>query len=76
MISRLVLSIGAVAASVGLTVYGMGTSYSPHNDDYKTRGLILMIGGVVAMLVGIGWYRKTEEAEVAEAVRKYGPDVQ
>ncbi|MCC6790368.1 MAG: hypothetical protein IT336_01715 [Thermomicrobiales bacterium] len=63
MISRILVSLAAVVASVGLLLYGMGTSYNPQDDGMKTLGTILMIGGVVGLAVGIAWYRKVEEAD-------------
>jgi hypothetical protein len=73
MISRIVVSLAAVAASVGLLLYGMGTSYNPQNDGLKSGGMILMVAGLVALGVGIVWYRKVEEADeraVAAEVQK------
>jgi hypothetical protein len=63
MISRILVSIAAVAASLGLLFYGMGSSYNPKNDGLETFGLVLMIGGVIALAIGIFWYRATEAAE-------------
>lgn len=65
MLSRIVVSLAAVAASLGLLLYGMGTSYQPEDEDMARWGLILMAVGIVALLIGIVWYRKVEEAEVA-----------
>ena len=74
MISRIVLALAAVTASVGLTLYGMGTSYSPVQDWMKNLGLVLGLGGLVFTIIGMLWYRKTEEAEVQAARVKYGDD--
>ncbi len=60
MIARLLVSLGSVAASVGLVVFGMGTSFVASDDSLINLGLGLMIGGGVATVVGIGWYRATE----------------
>ncbi len=76
MISRLVLSIASVIASVGLLLVGMSTSYSPEDEGMMSLGLVLMIGGAVGVGVGIAWYHKTEQAEEAAAVAKYGPHVE
>lgn len=65
MISRVVVSLAAVVASIGLLLYGMGTSYQPNDEGLEQWGIILMVGGVIALLVGIVWYRKTEEMEEA-----------
>lgn len=72
MLSRIVLSVAAVVASVGLLLYGMGTSYSPADEGMKTLGLWLGIGGLVFTVIGIGWYRVTETAEESDALKKYG----
>jgi drug/metabolite transporter (DMT)-like permease len=74
MISRLVLSIGAVAASVGLLLVGMATSYSPEDGGMRDLGLAFMIGGAIAVAIGIAWYRKTEQAQESDAVTKFGPN--
>ena len=65
MLSRIVVSLAAVAASVGLLLYGMGTAYQPRDEGLETAGLLLLAGGLIALLIGIVWYRKVEEAEVA-----------
>ena len=65
MLSRIVVSLAAVAVSVGLLLYGMGTSYQPRNDGMEQWGLILMVVGLIALLGGIAWYRKVEQTEVA-----------
>lgn len=74
MFSRVLLSIAAVAASVGLVLYGMGSSYSPKDDGMERWGLILLAVGVIGILIGIVLYRQSEAALEAEAVRNYGPD--
>jgi drug/metabolite transporter (DMT)-like permease len=74
MISRLVLSIGAVAASVGLLLVGMATSYSPEDGGMRDLGLVFMIGGAIAVAIGIAWYRRSEEALEADAVARHGPN--
>jgi hypothetical protein len=65
MISKILTSFAAVAASVGLLLWGMAKSYQPVDDDMRTLGLILMLGGVALLLVGIVWYRRDEVAETA-----------
>jgi hypothetical protein len=74
MISRLVLSLGAVVASVGLLLYGMGSSYSPKDRGMENLGLGFMIGGVAAVAIGIAWYHKSEQALEAAEVAKFGPN--
>jgi len=64
MLSRIVVALSAVAASVGLLLYGMGTAYQPRDETLEQWGLILLAAGVIALLIGIVWYRKVEAAEV------------
>jgi uncharacterized membrane protein YidH (DUF202 family) len=75
MFSRILVSLAAVVASVGLLLFGMGTSYNPENDGLKTLGVVMMIGGVIALGIGIVWYRQVEAAEErvveAEIRRRY-----
>ena len=55
--------IGAVAASVGLTLFGMGTSTLQTDGQLFNIGLILMIGGVVALAVGwLAWKATTNSS--------------
>ncbi len=54
--------LGAVAASVGFTVYGMGTSTLQPDDQMLNIGRILMIGGGIALGVGFVAYKATERS--------------
>lgn len=58
-LSRIITAIGAVAASTGLTIYGMGASYFEPGDFELTLGLWLMILGTIATVVGIVMYRQS-----------------
>lgn len=53
---------GAVAASVGFTVYGMGTSTLQPDGQMIDVGRLLMIGGVIALAVGFVGYKATERS--------------
>jgi len=66
MIARILLSVAVVAASVGLVIYGMGSSYSPKDDDIMRIGLILMVGGVIGTIIGAVWYRSIEASAEAD----------
>lgn len=55
--------LGSVAASVGLTIYGMGTSTLQPSGDLVAYGKYLMIGGLVALVVGFVAYKATEPSE-------------
>lgn len=63
MISRILVSLAAVTASVGLLLYGMGSSYNPQDDGLKTLGAVMMVGGLLALAIGVAWYRQVEAAE-------------
>jgi hypothetical protein len=69
MVARLLVAIGSVAASVGLVVFGMGTSFVSSDDSLINLGLILMIGGVIATVIGAVIYRMTEGANSTVAER-------
>ena len=62
MIARLLVSVGAVGASVGLVLYGMGTSYVDPDDSMMNLGIGLMVGGVIATVVGAVIYRAQERS--------------
>lgn len=57
-ISRIVTSIGAVAASSGLTIYGIGVSFVDPGGYQVTVGLWLMVLGVIATVAGLVLYRQ------------------
>jgi hypothetical protein len=52
--------LGAVAAAVGFTVYGMGTSTLIPDPLLVDVGKYLLIGGLLALVVGYVAYRATE----------------
>ena len=54
--------LGAVAASVGFTVYGMGTSTLRPDPLMLDVGRYLMIGGLIALVVGFVAYKATERS--------------
>lgn len=54
--------LGAVGASVGFTLYGMGTSTLLPNDQLLSSGRYLMIGGLIALVVGFVAYKATERS--------------
>ncbi|MGH2558873.1 MAG: hypothetical protein ACRDJH_07400 [Thermomicrobiales bacterium] len=62
MIARLLVSVGSVGASVGLVLYGMGTSYVDPDDSMMNLGLGMMIAGVIATVVGAVIYRAQERS--------------
>jgi len=56
-VARWLVALGAVAASVGATILGMGTSYLEAADWMVNLGAALTIGGILALLIGAYVYR-------------------
>jgi predicted permease len=69
MVARLLASLGSVAAAVGLVVFGMGTSFVEPDDPLVNLGIILMVGGVIAAIVGGLIYRAELHSSAAAANR-------
>jgi hypothetical protein len=61
MIARILVSLGFPIAAVGLVVIGMATSMSVPDDGMRDQGLYMLIGGTVAGIIGIFWYRADEK---------------
>lgn len=61
MIARLLVSIGFPIAAVGLVVIGMATSMSVPDLDMRDQGLYMLVGGTIAGIIGIFWYRADEK---------------
>ena len=59
-IAKWMIALGSVVASVGLVVFGIGTSFVRPEDDEITLGLILMIGGLLVFFLGGGLYQRTK----------------
>lgn len=51
--SRILTALGLVAASLGLTIYGIGAAFVEPASFQMNTGLILMVGGVIATVVGV-----------------------
>lgn len=58
-ISRIVTSLGAVVASSGLIIYGIGASYVDPGDFATAFGLWSMILGTIAAIIGLVLYRQS-----------------
>ena len=58
-IARIVTALGAVVASSGLIIYGLGASYVSPDSFEMSIGLWMMILGVIATVVGVIMYRRT-----------------
>jgi uncharacterized membrane protein YfcA len=64
-VARILAALGASVAPIGLTVYAMGTAYrEPRDADIRT-GIILMVVGLVALVVGLLWLRFSPDEERA-----------
>jgi hypothetical protein len=55
------VAIGAIAAWVGFTVYGLGNSYREPRDSDVNIGIGLMVGGLVVLVIGIIAYMTRPE---------------
>ena len=65
MIARILVALGFPIAAVGLTIYGMGTSMAVPDSHMMDLGMIMMVGGVIAGIIGIFWYRADEKKHEA-----------
>ena len=54
--------LGSVGAAVGFILYGMGTSTLLPDDQLISTGRFLMIGGLIALVVGFVAYKATERS--------------
>jgi hypothetical protein len=54
--------VGSVGASVGFIIYGMGTSTLQPSASMIDPGKYLMIGGVIALAVGLVAFKATERS--------------
>ncbi|MFM9108077.1 MAG: hypothetical protein ACKOWF_15415 [Chloroflexota bacterium] len=64
-ISRILIGIGSVAAWTGLILYGMGSAELIPGPDLMSKGLIGLVGGLIALVVGIVLYRATREPDLS-----------
>ena len=58
-VAGLAVILGAVGASVGLTLYGMGTSTLQTDPQLHGIGQILMVVGVILLAIGLVAMRAT-----------------
>lgn len=59
-VAKWMIALGSVVASVGLVVFGIGTSFVRPGADEINIGLALMIGGLLVFFVGGGLYQRTK----------------
>lgn len=60
MLARVLAAAGITAASVGFGFYGIATSAYEYDTRWGSLGIYLMIGGVIAAIVGLLWNRSQE----------------
>ncbi len=60
MLARLLVAVGVTVWAVGFAFFGIATSSYEYNDQLGNLGIYLMVGGVVASVVGGFWYRAQE----------------
>ncbi len=54
--------LGSVGSSVGFVIYGMGTSTLQPAIQLIDYGKLLMVGGLVALVLGFVAYKATERS--------------
>ncbi len=62
-ISRILTASGLVAASSGLVIYGIGASLVEPSSFELNTGMILMVIGVIAAVIGIVISKRIPEGE-------------
>jgi hypothetical protein len=60
MLARLLVAVGVTAAAVGFTFLGIATSTHEYYQRAGDLGIGLMVGGAIASVVGLFWYRAQE----------------
>jgi hypothetical protein len=58
---RILAALGLPISVSGLIIYAIGASHVIPNDSTMNIGMIMMIGGLIAGIVGIVMYRQTTE---------------
>jgi uncharacterized membrane protein YfcA len=62
-ISRILTAVGLVAAATGLNFYGIGVAFVEPGGLSRDAGIYLMIGGVIAAVIGIVMSKRLPEEE-------------
>ena len=65
-VARLLIAIGAVAASVGFTLLGMAMSYITPDETAIRNWIVLMIAGLVVLVIGVIVHRGAEPSRAPE----------
>jgi len=61
MLARWLVAVGVTAWAVGFAFYGIATSTYEFYDRAGELGIYLMVGGVVASIIGGLWYYSQEK---------------
>ena len=61
--SRILTALGLVAASVGLTIYGIGAAFVEPESFQMNTGMLLMVAVVIATVVGIVMSKRIPEED-------------
>ena len=64
-LSRILISLGAVAAWTGIIILGMGMSELVASADLVSKGQIVTVAGLIAFVVGLLMYRVTREPDLS-----------
>lgn len=64
-VARWVIALGSAIAATGLVVLGIGMSYVRPENSEITIGLVLMLGGIAAAVVGAVVYRASDEPDTS-----------
>jgi len=62
MLARLLVAVGVTTWAVGFGFFGIATSTYDYYDQLGELGIALMVGGVVAAVIGGLWYRAQERS--------------
>jgi len=64
-ISRIMIAGGAVAAGLGFVFFGIGLSFVEPEPLETNAGIVLMVGGILAVVVGSVIYRNQDGNDAA-----------
>jgi hypothetical protein len=62
-VSRILTALGLVVASTGLIVYGIATAFYETAEGQMNLGLLLMVAGVIATVIGVAMSKRIPEED-------------
>ena len=62
-VSRILTALGLAVASTGLIIYGIATSFYETPEGQMNLGLLLMVAGVIATVVGVVMSKRIPEED-------------